>query len=391
MKKALINARILTDERPAFDGYVVYDEDGILGCGCGAPIISDCEMTDVYGAYVAPGFIDLHVHGGGGSDFLDDDPEDFIKAAEAHAKCGTTSLYPTVMAADFDSIVTAQKVFSEANNRKHNGANMPGLHLEGPYFNPKKAGAQDPRFIRDPKPEEYEKLLDLCPDIRRWSAAPELPGALEFGRALASRGVIAAVAHSAAMYAEGKAAFENGYTLSTHTYNAMRGLERIGIKRYAGLVEAVLDIDDFDAEMIADGLHVPPEIIHMAWKIKGTEHLALITDGTRGSASDLVEFRLGSRVDGVPVIVRDGIANLNDFSAYAGSVATTDRLLRVAVNDARIPIESAAAMLSKTPARIMGLNKKGRLAGGYDADMVVFDENITVTRTIIGGRTVYEA
>jgi N-acetylglucosamine-6-phosphate deacetylase len=194
------------------------------------------------------------------------------------------------------------------------------------------------------------------------------------------------MAHTDAIYEEALEAFENGYTLLTHFYSAMSGVTRKNAFRYAGVIEAGYLHDELDVEIIADGVHLPAPLLKLIYKIKGPEHIALITDAMRGAGMPEGESILGSRANGLPVIIEDGVAKMPDRSSFAGSVATADRLVRVMVEKAEVPLVDAIRMITHTPARIMKLdNKIGTLAAGMDADIVIFDENIRISRTILKG------
>jgi len=264
-----------------------------------------------------------------------------------------------------------------------------GMHLEGPYISPAQCGAQDPRYIRDPYPAEYKEILAASPAIKRWSAAPELNGALEFGKYVSGKGVLAAIAHTDAVYEDVLAAFEAGYTLITHLYSAMSGVTRRKAFRYAGVIESAYLIDEMDVEIIADGRHLPPPLLQLVYKIKGPEKIALITDAMRAAGMPPGESILGSHKNGLKVIVEDNVAKLPDRSSFAGSVATMDRTVRTMIA-AGIPLVEAVRMAATTPARIMKMENKGSLAAGKDADIVMFDENVKVEMTVINGRVVYD-
>lgn len=356
----------------------------------------DLEMPgaieiDAGGKYIAPGFIDIHIHGGGGHDFMDATEEAFLTIAETHARYGTTSMAPTTLTSEKEDLATILDLYSEADKKNRKGAQFLGMHLEGPYFSMNQRGAQDPRYIRDPDPREYEDLISRYPNvIRRWSAAPELKGAIRFGKYLRANGILAALAHTDAIYEEVVEAFENGYTLATHLYSAMSGVTRRNAYRYAGVVESAFILDDMDVEVIGDGIHVPPPLLKLAYKIKGPDKIALITDAMRGAGMPEGESMLGNRLTGLKVIIEDGVAKLPDRSSFAGSVATADRLLRNVINMAGVPLPEAVRMMSGTPARIMNVaDRKGSLIEGKDADIVIFDKDIRIQTTIIKGGVVY--
>jgi N-acetylglucosamine-6-phosphate deacetylase len=346
---------------------------------------------DARGKYIAPGFIDIHIHGGGGHDFMDNTVEAFLAIADIHAKHGTTAMFPTTLTSSKEDLLKTLKVYEIADKQNSNGSQFIGMHLEGPYFALNQCGAQDPRYIRDPNPEEYKEILSASTVIKRWSAAPELKGAIEFGKYVTSKGVLAALAHTDAIYEEVLEAFENGYTLATHLYSGMSGVMRRNAFRYAGVIESTFLIDKMDVEIIADGIHLPAPLLKLVYKIKGPGKIALITDAMRAAGMPPGESILGSKKNGLKVIVEDDVAKLPDRSCFAGSVATANRLVRTMVTMADVPLLEAVQMATITPAAIMNVaDKKGSLVAGKDADLVIFDEGINIEMTIIKGNIVYE-
>jgi N-acetylglucosamine-6-phosphate deacetylase len=289
-------------------------------------------------------------------------------------------------------LVNTLKAYKEADKKNVNGAQFVGMHIEGPYFALNQRGAQDARFIRDPDPEEYESIVESTDVIKRWSAAPELKGALRFADYIKSKGILPALAHTDAVYEEVLKGFEHGYTLATHLYSGMSTVMRRNAYRFAGAVESAFLIDEMDVEIIADGSHLPAALLKLVYKIKGADRIALITDAMRGAGMPEGESRIGSVKNGMKVIIEDGVAKLPDRSSFAGSVATTDRLVRNMINLAEVSITDAVKMMTATPARIIGVdNKKGSLLAGKDADIVIFDNNINIHSTIIKGKVVYQA
>ena len=385
----LYNGRVLTPYRVLANGVVVVRDGKIDYVGEGDVSVPGALAIDAGGRYISPGFIDIHIHGGGGHDFMDGTVEAFLGIAETHARYGTTSMLPTTLTSTKDALFSILSTYKEACMQNVSGAQFLGLHLEGPYFAMSQRGAQDPRYIRDPDPVEYREVLSRTRDVRRWSAAPELEGALEFARYLRSRGVLVSLAHTDALYEEAVIGFENGFTLATHFYSCMNGVTRKNAYRYAGVVESAYLIDEMDVEVIADGVHCPPPLLRLIHKIKGTDRIALITDAMRAAGMPEGPSILGSLMDGLEVIVEGGVAKLPDRSSFAGSVATADRLVRTMVG-AGIPLVDTIRMISGTPARLLGLeDRKGALVVGKDADIVVFDDEIVVSRTIVGGNVVY--
>lgn len=266
---------------------------------------------------------------------------------------------------------------------------MPGLHLEGPYFAMGQRGAQDPKQLRSPDPREYLQILENCRHILRWSSAPELPGALELGEELRRRGILAAIGHSDAGWQEVEAAWNSGYTHVTHLYSGMSSLHRKNAYRYIGVLESAYLIDDMTVEIIADGKHLPAELLKFVYKFKGPDCTALITDSMRGAGMPDGPSVLGHFEKGLPVVIEEGVAKLPDRTSFAGSVATADRLVRNMVQLAKVPLTEVIRMAAATPARIMGFADRGRLQKGLRADIVLFDEGIQVSQVIVGGRTVY--
>ncbi|NBB19843.1 N-acetylglucosamine-6-phosphate deacetylase [Runella sp. CRIBMP] len=390
MRQKLTNGTILTPFRAIKNGTIVIENGQIIGVHEGNEEVPDAIEIDAKGQYIAPGFIDIHVHGGGGFDFMDGTEEAFLKIAELHAQYGTTSLVPTTLTAEKEDLLQTLDVYENANRQNTKGANFLGIHLEGPYFALSQRGAQDPRYIRNPDPAEYEEILSHSSSIVRWSAAPELEGAIAFGQRLRQKGILAAIAHTDAFYDDVLSAYENGYSLVTHLYSAMSGVTRKNAFRYAGVIESAFLLD-LDVEIIGDGIHLPAPLLKLIYKIKGADRTALITDAMRGAGMPEGESTLGSLKNGLKVIIEDGVAKMPDRTSFAGSVATFDRLVRNMVSLADVSLLEAVRMASTTPARIMGVDhRKGVLAKGKDADIVIFDKDINVSRTMVGGTVVFK-
>ncbi|MFV0265956.1 MAG: N-acetylglucosamine-6-phosphate deacetylase [Draconibacterium sp.] len=387
MKRIKItNGKLITPFRIVENGTLLIENRKIVGTGEGEMSFPGAEEIDAAGNYVSPGFIDMHTHGGGGYDFMDGTPEAFREAARTHVRFGTTALVPTTLTAEKEDLLELLESYKQVKNENFGGAQFLGLHLEGPYFAMSQKGAQDPRYIRNPQREEYQALLNQSSDIIRWSAAPELEGAMEFGRELSKKGILAAIAHSDATSEVVAEALENGYTHLTHFYSAMSGVTRRNAFRYAGIIESGYLYDQLTVEIIADGVHLPPSLLQLIYKQMGPARIALITDSMRAAGQEVDESILGSKKDGLPVLVEDGVAKLPDRTAFAGSVATADRLVRNMIQLAGVPLLHAIQMISSTPARICGVEKqKGSLTIGKDADVVIFDPDIQVLATLVKG------
>ena len=387
----IINGRVLTSRRIIVNGTVLIAGGIIIDVVEGNIEVPDAIVLDAEGAYVSPGFIDLHVHGGGGYDFMDGTEEAFLQIANTHARYGTTACVPTTLTSSLTELFNTLSVYERANALNTAGSRFLGMHLEGPYFAMSQRGAQNARYIRDPDPAEYRDVLERSSAIARWSAAPERPGALAFGDYLRAKGVLASIAHTDGLFDDVTAAVAHGYRLVTHLYSCMTGVSRRNGFRYAGVVEGAYLYDELAVELIADGVHLPPPLLQLAYKIKGPDQCALITDAMRGTGMPPGPSILGSLHDGLEVIVEDGVAKLPDRQSFAGSVATTNRLLQTILTTTSIPLLDAVQMMSRTPAQIMGVaNRKGELRPGYDADLVFLDDHFSVQLTMIEGQVVFQ-
>lgn len=382
MLTQIINGKILTPHGWVNGGSVVIEDSKIRDIlNSDAPIEGVDKTIDAKGGYVLPGAIDLHVHGGGGRDFMETTEEAFMEAIEAHRRHGTTAIAPTLSSSTnqmiADAAATCDKLMEDPNN------GIIGLHLEGPYFNTKKAGAQMPDIIRPINPDEYKELVERFSSIRRWDAAPELEGAEDFARYLRSKGIVVSLAHTAATPEDIERTYKAGFNHATHFYNAMSQHHKEGMYSKAGAVEAIYNNDGITVEVIGDGIHVPVENIRMAYKMKGVENMAFITDALAVAASE------GGKAFDERVTIENGVCVLADRSAIAGSIATMDRVIKVAVQEAGIPIEDVARMASETPAKIMGVyDRKGSLERGKDADIIIMDNDINLTGVVQMGREV---
>jgi N-acetylglucosamine-6-phosphate deacetylase len=389
-KIKIVNGRIITPKGIINGGSILLQEGKIADISEQDIYVEDATIWNANGKYISPGFIDIHVHGGGGHDFMDNSLTAFLEIAKTHAKYGTTALCPTTLSCEKDDLIDTLRLYRLAEKHNSMGADFIGMHIEGPYFSMNQRGAQDPRYIRDPNREEYMEILAQTDVIKRWSAAPELKGALQFADDLKAKGILVALAHTDAVYEEVIAAFERGFIHATHFYSCMSGVSRKNAFRYAGVVESAYLIDDMTVEIIADGVHLPPPLLKLVYKIKGTRKTALITDAMRAAGMPPGPSILGGLKGGLPVIVEDHVAKLPDRSAFAGSVATTDLLVRNMIMLADVPLLEAVKMISITPACIMGVaSNKGSLEVGKDADVVLFDDDIRIDTTIVKGNIVY--
>ena len=385
MTTRIKNGIIITDTLEI--GKYLYIRDGKILAVTSENLPFDSEY-DAEGNYVSPGFIDIHTHGAGGHDFADGTTECIRKACLAHAKYGTTTIFPTCTSSSTKDILTFLENVREV--MKENAPGKPhiaGSHLEGPYFSDGQRGAQNPEYIKAPVRKEYESFHKVAGGtLRRISFAPELDGALELCDFLRDKGIVASFGHTDSVYSEIKPAIDRGCKLATHLYSGMSGVTRRNLIRNLGAVETAFLEDEVYAEIICDGIHLPPDLLRLIIKIKGADRLCMITDSMRGAGMPEGESYLGALRDNFRTVIKNGVAYLPDMTAFAGSVATSDRLVRVMHKDVGVPLADCIKMMCEVPARVMGIADRGRLLEGYFADIVVFDKDINVKKVIIEGR-----
>lgn len=329
---------------------------------------------DMDGLYIAPGFIDLHCHGGAGYEFIDCTTAAFREIVNAHYKHGTRVLFPTLSASDTETTVR----FLDKSRETMRGFNMviPGVHLEGPYFSPSMCGAQDTGYIKAPDRGEYLPILREYSDIiSRWSYAPELDDGT-FQSTLNQYSVHGSMGHTAAEYTDVERALAGGCDLITHLYSCTSAITRHGGFRRLGVVECAYLFDELYAEVIGDGCHIPPELMRLIVKLKGPAKVCLVTDAIRFACMDRAESLKGGTAR-IPYIIEDGVAKLEDRSAFAGSIASSDTLLKRTVN-AGISLEDTVSMLTSTPAKIMGLADMGHVIPGFRAVFTAFDPELNI-------------
>jgi len=369
-----------------FSGYITA-KDGIIHSITTKKPPECGRLIDASGLYVSPGFIDMHTHGGGGHDFMDGTVECIVEGVMTHLQHGTTTIVPTSLASAEDEVFTFLDNFHKAKAELADGPYMHGVHLEGPYFSLEFAGAQDPKYITPPKPEQYKKIVEYANGgIVRWSVAPELEGAFEMGDYLFSHGIIPSIGHSSAEYDDVVQAYNHHYTMVTHFYSCVSGIVRRNSYRFLGIIESTYLIDGMDVEIIADGSHLPPELLKLIYKIKGPERIALVTDSIRAAGTNHTESILGSLKNGQPIIVEDGVAKMPDRKSFAGSVATADLLVRTMHTKADVDMVNAVKMITATPARMLGLRHKGAIAVGMDCDIAIFDADVRMQSVIVSGK-----
>jgi N-acetylglucosamine-6-phosphate deacetylase len=341
------------------------------------------EVVDLAGNYLAPGFIDLHIHGAVGRDTMEGSVEAFREICRYHGTGGTTSLLLTTATAPVKAIV---HIASAIRRARSSIPQIAGLHVEGPFVSRAKPGAQRVSLMRKPTPQAYGPLLQYEDVIRRMTLAPELAGALPLIEELLRRGIVPSAGHSDAWEEDARAAFDLGLRNVTHTFNCMSSSRRRGVDRVAGLLEFAMSQPDVICELIADGHHVSPTLMKMLYRAKGARGICLVTDATAGAG--LPE---GSKfsLSGKRCITEKGVCFLTDRSALAGSAARMIDLVRTMVEKVNVPLHEATAMATDTPAHAVGLSPKGQLKVGCDADLVVISPELEVQRTFVGGVEIF--
>ncbi len=366
------------------NGYIYIRNGFIADIGIGSPpqyLMPKVEKID--GTFIFPGFIDTHTHGIAGIDVTESiDPYRFLELAKHYIRHGVTSFLPTTVSTSYDRIVEVCKAVREAMNiwRPENGSRILGLHMEGPYINPKRAGAQNPIYIRTPTINEIRNLIDSCGNVvKQISMAPEIENSLSIAKILIEKGIVVSAAHTDATYDEGLKAIESGFTKITHIFNGMREFHH----REPGIALAFLQNEKVFIEVIADFIHLHPAVVKMIIDIAGPDRVVLITDSIH--ATDMPDgiYTLG----GLKVLVEKGIAKL-EKGGLAGSTLTMDKELRNVYRlGYRLP--DISKMLSTTPARSIRIMNIGRIEKGSKADFVVLDEELNVKATFIEGVRVY--
>ena len=370
MLTQIINGHILTPQGWMKDGSVLISDGKILEITNSDLAVIGATVVDARGMYIVPGLVAMHVHGGGGSDFTEATPEAFRTAAKAHLAHGATTIFPTLSSSSFETLGQAVSVCQEL--MKEPGSTIMGLHIEGPYLNPKMAGELFANQTKAIDAAEYQALIEKANGcIKRWDISPELEGGHDFARYMRSKGVMVALTHTEAEYDEIKAAYEDGFTHAAHFYNAMPGFHKRREYKYEGTVESVYLMDGMSVEVIADGRHLPSTILRLVYKLKGVERTCLVSDALAYAACD------NPQVD-PKYVIEDGVCKLADHSSLAGSLATMDRLVQTMVK-AGVPFADAIRMASETPAKLIGVDdRKGTLQKGKDADILIFDRNLNL-------------
>jgi N-acetylglucosamine-6-phosphate deacetylase len=356
-------------------GWIHASGPQIVGSGQGRPPQPpDVDLPD---AVLVPGFVDIHVHGGGGGSYTDGNASDIARAARFHRRHGTTTTLASLVTASAADLLAAVRMLAESTI----AGLIAGIHLEGPWLSAVHCGAHDPTQLRDPSPVEIDALLAAGDGtIRMVTLAPERPGSDDAITRLVDAGVVVAVGHTDATYQQTRRAIELGATVGTHLFNAMRPLHH----REPGPALALLQDDRVTVELIADGVHVHPAVLHAVIEAAGADRVALVTDATAAAGLGDGEFRLGA----IPVAVVEGVARVHGTSTIAGSTATMDQLFRVAAgigSDRDAALAAAVRLTSTTPARALGLPGIGSLRAGAAANLVVLEQNLQVSAVMTDG------
>lgn len=364
-----------------FDGYLYLDGNKIVKLS--ETDDCNCESYDYTGKYVSAGFIDIHTHGAGGYGFLTNDESDVINGCNFMLKYGTTTVFPTISASSFTDMKNSLISVKNAKNSGKILNNMAGAHLEGPYLSQNQSGAQNLDFITNPIESDYKCLAEEYGNyIARWTYAPEHDVGGKFCKYITENNIVASAGHSDAKYKDMVVAIENGCNLVTHLYSCTSTVTRDKGFRSLGVIESAYLRDELNVEIIADGKHLPLELIQMIIKIKGSDKVALVTDSLSLAGSDVKE----GTMSGIEFVVENGVCRLKDRTAFAGSIATANTLIKTLLN-CGYSIETAVKMLTEVPAKIMHLNK-GVIDVGYDADIIVFDDNVNVLDAFIMGKKI---
>ena len=390
MATLFTNARvILSPEQGIVSGSLLVDDGvirSIVPAGEEVSISSVRQTINCDGDFIAPGLIDIHCHGALGRDAMEATSEAFARILNYHGSRGTTTALLTTVASSLPEMLAVLECAEEYGEGERNSfSRLAGIHLEGPYFSAHRRGAHRSQMLRHPSQEETSRLLNHAPEIQRMTVAPELPGVPELIRELVSHGIAASAGHSNATDEEALAGFNAGITQVTHLHNAMSSLRKTAPNTRRGLAEAALETPGVVCELIADGIHVSPELLREAWLAKGWEEIALVSDATAGAGLGEGEsFDLG----GLPCYVKNGAAWTGEGSdrCLAGSTSTLFEGVRTMVALVGVPLEEAVAMATLVPAKALGLDQElGSLASGKIANLIRFNDRWQLKGVWIGG------
>lgn len=387
------NGTIVLEDRLLDQGCVTVEDSLVVGVDRSSPP-DGVKAVDLQGGYLLPGFIDLHVHGGAGADFMDGTAEAFRTVCQAHARHGTTSLLATTTVARHDQHLAFLELCRRFRHEGTSGAAVIGAHFYGPYFNEEARGCHPGESVRAPEPQEYREYLAYADSIVTATVAPELPGAEEFVRACRERGVRCNAGHSYATFDQMADAVSWGVRHVDHLFCAMSDRARLRQSQTypmrGGVMEATLYFDELTTEVIADGKHLQRELLLLAYKTKGPDRLALVTDCNRALDMPDGEYVFGPLDGGEPIQRADGVGIMPDGRSLASGVVGMDDCLRTFVKLTSIPLVEAVRMASLTPARIADMaHQLGSITPGKRADLVLADNQLHVRQVFVAGNCVY--
>lgn len=370
------NGRVVTHDAILDPGWIEVDGSRIVAVGGGSPSRIDVDLAD---RYVVPGFVDTHVHGGGGGAYTSADPDSIARVAAFHRSHGTTSTIGSLISASAEDLERQVTVLAECVR----AGEVAGIHLEGPWLSPGKKGAHDPSVLRPPTATEVGRLLELGGGtVRMVTIAPELDGGLAAVSQVVSAGAVVAVGHTMATYDQARQAMDAGATVATHLYNAMPSLHH----REPGAVAALLEDPRCTVELVADGHHVHPAMLDLAIRAAGVDRVSLVTDAMQAAGLGDGEYELGGRA----VKVRNGLVRLRDGDSIAGSTLTMDAAFRFVVREIGVSVIEAARMAATNPAGALGLRDVGALRTGLQADLVLLDSALEVWAVMRAGAWVFD-
>jgi N-acetylglucosamine-6-phosphate deacetylase len=377
------SVKLVLPDRVMEDAWIGSDDGVIAGLGQGSPP-ADGEFADGNNEYLAAGFIDLHVHGGMGADFLDNTEESFERISRFHLAGGTTAVCPTLATTTYEHIQAVTATYR--NSRPKSVGHLLPLHLEGPHLAVGKAGAQDPRLLRPAAQRDIDWLVENAAAVSQITVAPELPNALDLMTRAAWAGICVSIGHTEATDEQAAAAVKHGAQKVTHLYNAMSSATKHGLFRQAGVTEYALTDDALTCELVGDGFHVAPTLARLAYRCKGARKIALVSDALAGAG-----LAFGSRffLGKLACRVEDGFCALADGSALSGSATRLIDQVRVMVKRVGLPVHDAIRMATLTPATVLGIEQTmGSIAVGRAADLVSFDDSFQVQKVWVGGQIV---
>lgn len=381
------NGKIMTPKGIIENGSILI-KDGKIDAIGKIDFNDETDVINVNGKWVLPGFVDIHCHGGKGSDVMDATIEDVETIAKYHASGGTTAFLPTTASSSIEVILKAIDTIHQARKSNIGGAYIIGTHIEGPYFCYAKRGCHLPKYVRNPRPEEYDKMLEYANDIKSMTLAPEIDGSEGLIKALVKNNIVASIGHSDASYEQVLKAIDWGATHVTHMYCAMSSIVKNGPARISGVVESTLLLDELTTEVIADGKHLPPELIKLVVKTKGIEKVCVVTDAFRGAGMPSGVYTFGPK-NGQEAVVQDGMSVMPDRTGYASGVVRMKDHIKTLTNLVGLNLIDAVKMATIIPSKIIGVDDRmGSLEIGKDANIVIADDDMEMDKTIINGKIV---